>query len=324
MRHQHVVRLWNPDVAVDWEEEIMRKVLGTILTMIIFINGDNRLKRMDFQRERLRDLYPDIQTSWMIVDAFTNSWCVAVCSLAIFPLAWATDDVNELILDTFGFLFLQGLAGYSSIIDFGFEQSDFDNHIQERGVEVDRSTQWVLQDNGHYERRLPNQDEVNRPHWLRIRFLHGDVFYSLGRVINCIAFCFGWPAYVTLKWTKGQPEGAWLTAIMNGVTVTAGLVLFGIGLCNNLCWYLMYQPRENRDFCDLFYHVLLLRPHPREVRQIQADVLGGSAALRQQSRQALLSQDSAQRSSILVPRTVADYVHLAREHQGSTHSSASG
>merc|ERR1712060_341757 len=100
----------------------MRKILGTILTVIIFINGDNRLKRMDFQRERLRELYPDIRVKWMITDAACNSWCVAICAVAIYPLVWASDD-NEVILDTFGFLFLQSLADYSKVVEYGIEQA---------------------------------------------------------------------------------------------------------------------------------------------------------------------------------------------------------
>lgn len=66
------------------------------------------------------------------MDAFCNSFCVASCSLAIFPLIWAADDVNEIILDTFGFLFLHGLADYSKLIEYGIEQSDFDQVIKLR------------------------------------------------------------------------------------------------------------------------------------------------------------------------------------------------
>merc|ERR1712218_724442 len=102
------VRLWDLDEAdpmVNWDqEEVMRKTLGAIFTSLVIMNGDNRLQRMDFQRERLRTLYPEIGTFWMLADALFNSWCVAACSLALFPMVWECDDINDLILDVFGFL----------------------------------------------------------------------------------------------------------------------------------------------------------------------------------------------------------------------------
>jgi len=266
----------------------MRKVLGSILTVIIFINGDNRLKRMDFQRERLRDLYPNIRVRWMIADAACNSWCVAVCALAIYPLVWASDDANELILDTFGFLFLQSLDDYSSIIEYGIEQSDFDKLIHEQSAHVNRRTTWVVRD-GMYERQAPDTDEdfIRKPHWLEVRWRQGDVLYSLGRLVNCTAFCFGWPAYISLKWVDEAPEKDWSEEILTEAVLLTGFTLLGLGLLNNLVWYIMHQPDEKRDFWSFFYQVFLLRPDPREVRQMHADFFG-SLAVAAQGRDSLL------------------------------------
>lgn len=291
LQDQRAVHLWSPasspSEAVDWGEEVMRKFLGTVLTTLVFINGDNRLKRMDFQRERLRDLYPHIRVGWMVADAFCNSWCVAVCALAVFPLVWASDDVNDIILDVFGFLFLQSLDDYSSIIDYGIEQSDFDKVIHARGVEVDTRTRWVYED-GHYLRQAQNTEETSRPHWLTVRFHHGDAFYSLGRIVNCIAFCFGWPAYISVKWITEKPlEDNWFSEIVNARTCSVGCLLLCTGLLNNLCWYIVHRQQGQRDFCSFFYQVFLLRPDPREVRQIQADIFGSAAGAARPSSSSL-------------------------------------
>jgi len=88
LSHMRAVHLWDLDVAdqyYHWDQaEVMRKILGAILTSLVIMNGDNRLQRMDFQKERLRTLYPENGTFWMLADALFNSWCVAACSLALF------------------------------------------------------------------------------------------------------------------------------------------------------------------------------------------------------------------------------------------------
>merc|ERR1712060_799896 len=124
-------------------------------------------------------------------------------------------------------------------------------------------------------------------HWLKERFRHGDVLYSSGRLLNCIAFCFGWPAYVSLKWVEGEPDRSWTEEIASGWVLLSGLAFLALGILNNLCWYILHQPVSKRDFWSFFYQVFLLRPDPREVRQMQADIFG-SMAVATQNRESLL------------------------------------
>jgi len=296
MRAVHIWDLDEADPTVNWQEEVMKKTLGAIFTSLIIMNGDSRLQRMDFQRERLRTLYPEIGTFWMLADAFFNSWCVAACSLAVFPMVWLSGDVNDLILDVFGFLFMQSLDDYSSIIDYGIEQSDFDKIIHERSVEVNDKVRWVLQD-GHYVRQgtqgKSDKETRQKAHWLMTRAVQGDVFYTLGRVVNFLALCFGCPAYLSLKWVDhDEPTGSLLSEVMSPQIARTGLLLVGICLFVSFSWYMWHQPRDRRSCLSFFYQVILLRPDPIEVRQMAEDVLGARSLVRRQSTYASIASSA--------------------------------
>merc|ERR550514_439371 len=58
----------------------------------------------------------------MIVDAFMNSWVVALTSLALPYVFWTSESVKDEILDALGLLFLYGLDDYGSVVG----EKDFD------------------------------------------------------------------------------------------------------------------------------------------------------------------------------------------------------
>jgi len=83
-------------------------------------------------------------------------------------MVWAFDDVNDLILDVFGFLFMQSLDDYSGIIDYGIEQTDFTRIIQERSLEVDTKVRWDLEE-GRDVRQAEFDSVMPKAHWLKTR-----------------------------------------------------------------------------------------------------------------------------------------------------------
>merc|ERR550532_2073283 len=184
-------------------------------------------------------------------------------------MVWAYGDINDLILDVFGFLFMQSLDDYSGIIDYGIEQTDFDRIIHERSIEVDKRVRWVHED-GRYVRQAEFDSVVPKVHWLKTRIVQGDVLYTLGRIVNFLALCFGCPAFLSLKWVDSDvPTDSVLSEVVSRQSAIVALLLVGTCFFGSFCWYMWHQPRNHRSCRSFFYQVILLRPDPVEVKQIQ-------------------------------------------------------
>jgi len=206
-------------------------------------------------------------------------------------MVWAFDDVNDLILDVFGFLFMQSLDDYSGIIDYGIEQTDFARIIQERSIEVDTKVRWDPE-NGRDVRQAEFDSVMPKAHWLKTRIVQGDVFYTVGRIVNFLALCFGCPTFLALKWVDDREHTSdLLSEIMDCQSLPVGLLLMGACFCVSFIWYMWHQPRKQRSYQSFFYQVILLRPDPIEVRQIQEDVLSRSFVRKQHTYTSIASSE---------------------------------
>lgn len=184
---------------------IFRKLLGVGLLMLVFINGENILERSDLQTDKLRLLFnsaKDRKIFWMWIDAFVNSWCIVFCALGAAPLLWTAEDgIKDIVLDSFGLLFLHNLDEFSSDIEYGIEVSDFDDLIDERQFELDQEL--ALKDD---EVRFEIEQKRLEGEWVHSCVCYGDMWFSVGRVINTCIACITLPAYATLIWFPDPPD----------------------------------------------------------------------------------------------------------------------
>lgn len=212
---------------------IFQKLLGLGFLSLIFVNGENILERSDLQTDKLRTLFtlPGAHVSsakapWMFVDSFVNSWCIVFCALAVGPLLWTSDGgIHDVILDSFGLFFLHNLDEYSGDVEYGIETSDFDDMIEEKAYERKA-----------YERgkalTSPQEEEDRlRSTWVRGCLRYGDVWFSVGRVLNGITACLIIPAYLTLTWHDDEGGihenvfGPWGWPQLLGSALLYGVVL---------------------------------------------------------------------------------------------------
>ena len=119
----------------------------------------------------------------MLVDAFCNSWCVVMCSIAGPGLLWSAENAKDVVLDAFGLLFLYNLDEYSSDLEYGIETSDFDDIIEERAKLMDR--RFYLKT----RRGLQFDEETAEEHEGEVMWnqcLFGDWMFSCARLINYV------------------------------------------------------------------------------------------------------------------------------------------
>jgi len=70
--------------------ELELKLLGTVLMVLIYFNADQLLSNKDCQTIRLIQLYEDsyLNRKWIVIDAFCNSWVIAMLAPATPALLW--------------------------------------------------------------------------------------------------------------------------------------------------------------------------------------------------------------------------------------------
>jgi hypothetical protein len=190
--------IWKATMTLD---DWVKKIGGILLLALVFLNGESIMRRTDLQTDKLRDLYSKrLSKGWMFIDAFCNSWCISLCAFCTPCLLWTSDDPKELVLDAFGVLFLHNLDEYSGDLEYGVEVSDFDDLIEAR---IDEKAKRLLEDCELTERRA----EVWHEHWKEGCFAHGDIFYSIGRLVNLVLMHTLMPAFAVLKWEQSETNG---------------------------------------------------------------------------------------------------------------------
>lgn len=212
----HFDLFWHSDPPPTMTD-VFRKMLGMGFLILIFINGENILERSDLQTDKLRSLYGKVKRRWMFIDSFVNSWCVVFCAAAAGPLLWSSEDgIKDVILDSFGLLFLHNIDEYSSDIEYGIETSDFDDMIDEKQIEL---RERLASDTLRQE-----QDDHLRKSWVSSCILYGDMWFSVGRVLNRMLACATLPAYATLVWSPvNETDGANGTHAGHEVNETGGM-----------------------------------------------------------------------------------------------------
>lgn len=181
-----------------WDEltVLFQKMLGLGFLSLVFINGENILMRADMQTDMLRTLFTNAKSGWMFTDSFVNSWCIAFCAAAAGPLLWTSEDgIKDVILDSFGLLFLHNIDEYSADVEYGIETSDFDDIIDEKQLELNERLLNSSNAKDQEENRL-------RRNWKKGCFVYGDVWFSVGRVANSVIACITLPAYASLVWVR--------------------------------------------------------------------------------------------------------------------------
>lgn len=176
-----------PSLSVDvW----FHKLVGVFFLILVYINGDSILKRQDVQADRLRCLYQEnLSKTWMLLDAFCNSWCITLCAMAAPGLLWTADDTKDMLLDALGLIFLHRLDDYSGEVDYWFRTEDFNSHIENRAKNLlgDATSSALL-------------TQMWRRSW-RDCFHFGDIFYSIARLVNEMSFCVTVPAFAMLTYS---------------------------------------------------------------------------------------------------------------------------
>merc|ERR1719261_691027 len=107
------------------------RFLGFVFLLLLYVNGDHLLRKQDQDAVMLKHLVGKrLSKGWMVADAFLNGWVVALCSVALPMSLWTCDDVKEVVLDSFGFLFLYNLDDYDSNLSIGVQEDDFDDLME--------------------------------------------------------------------------------------------------------------------------------------------------------------------------------------------------
>eukprot|EP00928_Gymnodinium_smaydae_P087808 TRINITY_DN72004_c0_g1_i1.p1 TRINITY_DN72004_c0_g1~~TRINITY_DN72004_c0_g1_i1.p1 ORF type:complete len:525 (-),score=102.93 TRINITY_DN72004_c0_g1_i1:194-1741(-) len=233
------------------------KFLGFLLMVLLYMNGDEVLRRQDTQTDKLRRLYGQkLSRKWMCIDAFCNSWCIAVCGIAVFPLMITTDGIKDLVLDAFGLLFLHNLDEYSGDIEYGVEVNDFDDLVDQQECLLDVDPETFLETFGE---GAVNESLTPAQNMLVKHFAYGDVFFSLARFINMTMAFYFVPKYLTCKWqriTTPHSDG-WLQVGVNRCIMA--VLLFALFCYRAREYFTGKLKTPKRDLFSFFYLVILRR-----------------------------------------------------------------
>lgn len=163
----------------------------------------------------------------MIADAFLNGWVVALSAVALPMSLWTADDVKEVVLDTFGFLFLYNLDDYDNDLSIGVQGDDFDDlmeHLLEGLVAMQKR----------------DGTTFAAHHWssqfalLVDRFKNGGLIFSIARLLNFLTAAFALPAFLILVWVPPPPDAhtdvhavlmSLKKILANGYVVRCGLLM---------------------------------------------------------------------------------------------------
>merc|ERR1719356_911580 len=103
--------LWQHEV--DWVT-LLTKLLGTVMMILVYVNGDLHLERLDRQTSVFEKVFKNVSAKWMFIDAMCNSGCVAGSACVLPLLMWSSDKTPmTIVLDVFGLLFLTSLDDYA-------------------------------------------------------------------------------------------------------------------------------------------------------------------------------------------------------------------
>lgn len=242
-------------------KDIQLKVLCIALLLIIYTNADQLLDRMDRQTDRLRELYPHLSKKWMVIDSFSNSWCVVLCSVAAPGLLWSAENAKDIVLDAFGLLFLYNLDEYSSDLEYGIETSDFDDIIEERARLMDR--RFILKS----KRGLADEEaaEQHEGEVLWNQFLFGDVFFSIARLVNYVVGCFAMPAFTVIYWPQHSVEVGSMEVFMSvffghyPLPSISIVMIVATYIWRTWFWLSQHSRTYKHDVLGFMYCVILLR-----------------------------------------------------------------
>lgn len=244
---------------IDWQG-VRLEVLGLLLMMLLFLNGDNLLDRQEAQTIKLRQLYGSkLKRGWMLTDAFCNSCCVGISAIAIYPLLVLSSDIKDLLLDAFGLLFLYTLANYRSMLEFGIDPADFDLALQAQREAPfeERDETWCL------------CNESTEP-WFRAYMCSGDILFAVARIVNMWWGYFSLILYLLIHWVdvednerafKRRGMAIWFFDGCNVVRVST-LVTITLHYAWK-AWRFYNDDDGKKDFTGFIFAVLLRRSDPR-------------------------------------------------------------
>lgn len=227
---------------------VIEKVVGTLFLSLVYINGENILKRSDLQTDELRRLFGrTLRTQWMFIDAFVNSWCVTLCALAAAPILWTSEGVKDMLLDSLGLVFLYSLDDYGGGIEYGIETSDWDDMIDD--AEEQRANRRSSEPAGMTSETLLRESQ---PDWKTSCFWYGDIFYTIGRFVNLVSGCWYVPNFALCDWVESkenitfEPGSIILFGIVLAVVLTLRLCQLGDKDCFAGCIWVLFSRQDPR------------------------------------------------------------------------------
>lgn len=234
------------------------KFVGACMLILLFVNGDYHLLRQDFQNSKLRRLYGEsLRKRWMWTDALCNGWCIAATNSCMYPMLIDSGTIKDVILDTFGLLFLHNLDNYGGEIKVGIDSAEFDSLLQQKEALNKQEASKA----GH---RKKTDEEIKRAETniFKVREAQGDWLISVARLANWIC---AWQFTVLHLFTVYVDHPQQWVCRFPPVVRNFCFPFSGSLMCLHLAFHFCrWRHSGKHDFISFFFSVILRRPDPRD------------------------------------------------------------